>query len=1325
MIAEARNRYGTSRATRGYVPIIYHPINHRLVRQLPASLLRAHKVVPLARDGDLLRVAMADPDDREAVAKIRQLMACQVQPVLTSSAEIDVILATVLGADETPDIEPALLYVLLNAGALTVHQAASLKQARLASQSIEGGDEPGGILTEEEYTEALALVLYVPRLRLDSCHIDPAFAHIVPQDLAERWQVVALFPLTDREMVVASSGLLPHHVLRSIESLTGFRPVPVLSTKREVQRAIQHAYGIPAREAKRSSKPLWRQLLDDGAINHEQLAAARMVEAQTGEPVEQVLLRLGHVNEVDLLQAHARLHNTELIRLSKIPIDMSVAQVLPEPLARRYRCLPCRKLERYILAATVDLENQEAEGLLKALFRQPIRLALCSEAEMEEAFETVYRQSPQPTGQEDPPLSEYLRRSGRLTADEVDKALQRQRETGESLEKCLLELGLLDETGLVEMLALRYRKPWVDVSRYSPPAETRDLLPQEIARQHCVEPLYRDGRLLTVAIADPQDETALEAVRQHAGLDVRAVLAGEDSLRRSIDRIYEMDLSRISEELRSFGASLVRAGLLSHEQLLAVWHRHLQADVPFDVAVTALGFLSEDRLARAMAEYLGTPQIDLRPRRVPVKIVDAVGAEREILRWAEVLDLQVSRLLPEETARRLGAIAVRRSGDAILVAFVNPIDEAIRRQVEEQLRRRVSPGVCTRTQLTEAIERVYGRQMLGELLLQADAINRRQLEEGLELQRRIGVRLGEALVSLGHITREQLVASLSVQRDMPYFSLCGVEIEEDVARSVPESFARARGLIPLARTDDTIIVAMTNPSDAEAIAEVQRLTGCRVEPVITTEDDIEEALERIYRDEYLWQSANELVFRYPEDSAIRVLTTRQKAFILAFLALSALLIALNPMAYFTALVGLCTLFYVSFSTYKFYLIYKAISHRLEIDVTPEEVAALDDRDLPVYTVLVPLYREAEILPTLIRAIDDLDYPKAKLDIKLLLEEDDEETLAAVQRHPLPAHFKPVIVPNSPPRGKPKACNYGLIHAEGEFVVIYDAEDIPEPDQLKKAVLGFRKANSRVQCIQAKLNYFNRDQNLLTRWFTTEYSMWFDLFIPGLDASNAPIPLGGTSNHFRTLRLKELGAWDPYNVTEDADLGVRLFKAGWKTAVIDSTTYEEANSELYNWIRQRSRWVKGYIQTYLVHMRHPLKLLRDIGPYQFFSFNMVVGGTFFGFLMNPVYWLLTAAWFLTRWDIIQQLFPAPVFYVGALGLYLGNFAFTYSNVIGCLKRQYYEMAKYALLSPLYWALMSIGAWKGFIQLFYRPSYWEKTVHGLYKGETPLGTAGHRT
>ncbi|MEK7276493.1 MAG: glycosyltransferase family 2 protein, partial [Chloroflexota bacterium] len=343
--------------------------------------------------------------------------------------------------------------------------------------------------------------------------------------------------------------------------------------------------------------------------------------------------------------------------------------------------------------------------------------------------------------------------------------------------------------------------------------------------------------------------------------------------------------------------------------------------------------------------------------------------------------------------------------------------------------------------------------------------------------------------------------------------------------------------------------------------------------------------------------------------------------------------------------------------------YRGANINLTIDVTAEDLTQVADADLPIYTILVPLYQEFEVLPQLVRSIDSMDYPKSKLDVKLLLEENDRQTIdAAVAMRP-PSYFEFVIVPDSMPRTKPKACNYGLVSARGTYTVIFDAEDRPDQDQLKKAVVAFRKAPGDVACLQAKLNYFNRNQNLLTRWFTTEYSTWFDLILPGLDNTNAPIPLGGTSNHFYTEKLRELGGWDPYNVTEDADLGIRMFKHGYRTAIIDSTTYEEANSEWRNWIRQRSRWVKGYMQTWLVHMRHPIQLLLSLGINAFASFHLTVGGTPLVFLLNPIYWTITSLWFLQKWDVIPPLFPGPVYVLSAINLIVGNFIFVYLNLAG--------------------------------------------------------------
>jgi cellulose synthase/poly-beta-1,6-N-acetylglucosamine synthase-like glycosyltransferase len=406
-------------------------------------------------------------------------------------------------------------------------------------------------------------------------------------------------------------------------------------------------------------------------------------------------------------------------------------------------------------------------------------------------------------------------------------------------------------------------------------------------------------------------------------------------------------------------------------------------------------------------------------------------------------------------------------------------------------------------------------------------------------------------------------------------------------------------------------------------------------------------------------------------------------------------------------------FYILQSVYKFFLVWRSLGRKAEVQVSLEDLTAVPDADLPTYTILIPLFRESAVLAKLVKGLGDLDYPADKLEIMLLLEEDDAETRHAADAMTLPPQFRKVVVPTSQPKTKPKACNWGLDLATSDLLVIYDAEDLPERDQLRKAAAAFRKVPDQVACLQAKLNYFNQRQNLLTKWFTAEYSVWFDLFLPGLTASEAPIPLGGTSNHFRVAPLRELGGWDPYNVTEDCDLGVRLHKHGWRTAMIDSTTWEEANSHFWGWIRQRSRWVKGYLQTYLVHSRRPLELFRQLGLRDWFSFQMTVGGSTLCFLLNPVYWLLTLLWLITHSGVIDAMFPGVIYVAGVFCLLVGNFVFVYLNVAGCMNRGYYDLVKYALITPIYWLMMSWAAYKAFGQLIINPHYWEKTEHGLVK------------
>lgn len=453
----------------------------------------------------------------------------------------------------------------------------------------------------------------------------------------------------------------------------------------------------------------------------------------------------------------------------------------------------------------------------------------------------------------------------------------------------------------------------------------------------------------------------------------------------------------------------------------------------------------------------------------------------------------------------------------------------------------------------------------------------------------------------------------------------------------------------------------------------------------------------------------------PSLSAYKTLTSWQAVVLCTVLLGYGFILVIDGIRAVTLMIGLLTFLYLGSLIVSFLISMVALNQPGEEHIDDEAIDVLAGEDWPSYTILCPLYHETEVVHQFVRAMQALDYPTEKLQILCLTEEEDEETRAAIEVMELPSHFSIVIVPAGQPRTKPRACNFGLLQATGDYIVIYDAEDIPDPRQLKKAVLTFAHHGPDLACVQAKLNYYNANQNLLTRWFTAEYSLWFDLVLPGMQAMRLPLPLGGTSNHFRAEMLRQVGAWDPFNVTEDCDLGLRLAYYDLKTAILNSTTYEEANSQVKNWIRQRSRWIKGYLQTYLVYMRHPLRYVREGRLREFFTLQLVIGGKTLVMLVNPVMWLLSALYFPLRpilGSVYQESFPNPILYMGATCLIAGNFFYLYTVLIGCMKRGQYSLIKWALFTPIYWAMMSMAAFKALFQLFRKPHYWEKTTHGLH-------------
>ncbi len=454
-----------------------------------------------------------------------------------------------------------------------------------------------------------------------------------------------------------------------------------------------------------------------------------------------------------------------------------------------------------------------------------------------------------------------------------------------------------------------------------------------------------------------------------------------------------------------------------------------------------------------------------------------------------------------------------------------------------------------------------------------------------------------------------------------------------------------------------------------------------------------------------------LAHQRPEWSASQPLTRVQRALLLLLLAMLGLFAVVWPLQTAQTAIAVCTGFYVVVTLYKFVVIRASLSPSAILRFSPEQILERNVREWPIFSLLIPMYKEPETLRQMVQALKDLEYPQDKKDVQFLLEADDAITLAVARAMQMPSGFRVTVVPESFPRTKPKACNVGLSLAKGKYLVIYDAEDLPEKDQLKNAVLAFEHSPKKVVCIQSRLNYYNPRQNILTRWFTAEYSAWFDLQLPGLAALGAVIPLGGTSNHFKTNVLKELLGWDAYNVTEDCDLGVRLARAGYATRMLETTTWEEACSRPQFWIKQRTRWQKGYIQTWFVHMRRPFLLLRELGPINFLHYQLLIGGVTFSVLVNPVFWLMALVWFIFRPDGVTQLFPGPVFAAGAFCLFLGNFVFIYVNLLGLCKRRYDSLMWWALLTPFYWMMMSYSGWRAVIQFFRDPFVWEKTQHGL--------------
>ena len=369
--------------------------------------------------------------------------------------------------------------------------------------------------------------------------------------------------------------------------------------------------------------------------------------------------------------------------------------------------------------------------------------------------------------------------------------------------------------------------------------------------------------------------------------------------------------------------------------------------------------------------------------------------------------------------------------------------------------------------------------------------------------------------------------------------------------------------------------------------------------------------------------------------------------------------------------------------------------------------------LPIVTIMVPLYHESEIAVRLVNRLSALDYPHDLLDVCLLLEADDQMTRQALLATTLPRFMRAIVVPQGTVKTKPRALNYGLSFARGSIIGVYDAEDAPDPQQIRAIVARFAAVGPEVACLQGMLDFYNAKTNWLSRCFALEYATWFRVILPGLERLGFLIPLGGTTLFFRRSVLEKLGGWDAHNVTEDADLGVRLARHGYRTEIVRTVTGEEANSHVWPWIKQRSRWLKGYAITYGVHMRNPRQLLCDLGWRKFLGFQVQFLGTLTQFVTAPMMWSFWAIP-LGFWHPVREVLPPSGLITLSVLFATSEAVHLTAAILGARASRRLWLLPWVPTLHLYFPLASLAAYKGLGELLHRPFYWDKTAHGKFGG-----------
>ena len=610
--------------------------------------------------------------------------------------------------------------------------------------------------------------------------------------------------------------------------------------------------------------------------------------------------------------------------------------------------------------------------------------------------------------------------------------------------------------------------------------------------------------------------------------------------------------------------------------------------------------------------------------------------------------------------------------------------------------RSVAPGGTT------FLLRAAGSKGLGVALLREGLISAQGLVLALSVQRQHGGRLADIVLARGLIAQGDLYRAMA-----RHWSLKLADAESHVADPtlidlVGVSDCLREGLLPIRSNGRVTLVATAHPEDfARHHAWLAERLGPVVAAIMPLADI--EAQVMALRGAQLIRRAEHRVSDAESCRNWGSSTMAMRA--TCFLALLLFGLWLTPAGLGLAFILWASLTLLLTTVLRAAALFAALRHGT---AEPPELPLLK---LPVVSVMVALHQEDDIAPRLIRRLNRLDYPRDLLDILLVVEESDSQTRAALARSELPPWMRVVVVPDGPLKTKPRALNFALDLCRGSIIGVYDAEDAPEPDQIMKVVRRFHQRGPEVVCLQGVLDFYNARTNWLSRCFTMEYAAWFRIILPGLARLGLAIPLGGTTLFFRRAALIELGGWDAHNVTEDADLGIRLARYGYRTELIDTVTEEEANCRALPWVRQRSRWLKGYMMTWAVHMRSPALLWRQLGPRRFVGFQILFLCTLSQFLLAPVLWSFWIIPFGFTHPLAHSLPGQAMIWLMALYL-LTEVVNIVLNLQG-LRRTHHGLSPFWVPTlHFYFPLGALASYKALWELVRRPFYWDKTRHGIF-------------